>query len=171
MAAIYGNYEPRYDQAMSTFDQLDVAERLEELAGRIYRRLAEHYPAETPARFLFLRLADEEDQHRMRVKMVRARYARHDKALSAVRLDAAAAGRSIEAAERLHDRLAEWAPSSLAEALQLAIGLEDEFASVHAEAMLRDCEPDVRELFEMLASQDRLHADLLKSAGSEAQSG
>lgn len=151
---------------MSILDRLDLAERMEHLAGRIYRRLAEQFASDAATRELFLRLADEEDQHALRVQMLRSRYVRSDKAVGSIDLDVTKALKTAEAAESLHGRLSAQPPSSPDEARAIAVALEDALAAAHAEMLTRGCDEELRKLLTLLATQDRKHAELLRGRGT-----
>lgn len=141
-----------------------LAEQMEDAAERIYRQLADAFRGDRKGAVLFEKLADEEHQHMLRVRMMRARFVRKDTALTSVHLDMPAAEAVIARAERTCEQIAKNPPRTLEEARALAIALEDEMAAAHAEMLTRDCPPDLRSFLESLAAQDRHHVALLKSA-------
>ncbi len=142
--------------------KLAMAEHMEEVAEQIYRRLAEGFEGGTEGAVLFGRLADEEHQHLLRVRMVRSRYMREDPALTSVHLEMGAAEKVIRAGERMYEELAKNAPRTLEAARALALELEDGMTVAHAEMLTRECSGDLRTFLENLADQDRHHARLLK---------
>src|SRR5689334_10443 len=58
----------------SAYQLFQSAERLEQLAGDLYRLLAERFADDELARELFRKLADEEDQHALRIRLLFAQY-------------------------------------------------------------------------------------------------
>lgn len=147
---------------MGVLRQLELAEQVEETAARIYRRLAEQYDADPATRALFQTLASEEDQHAARVKMLRNRFVRGDRATKEIPADIAGAEKAAARAEEAYQELLANPPATAWAARQFAQKLETEFADIHAEMLARDCHPDVHRLFTMLAKQDRMHAALAK---------
>ena len=60
------------------------------------------------------------------------------------------------------ERLLESDPFLSAEQARQFMGqLEDKFALAHADAMVKTSDPAARLIFELLANQDRAHAELL----------
>lgn len=143
--------------------QLEIAERIEEVAGRIYRVLARHHGRDPEARGLFEQLAAEEDQHVLRVRMVRNRYLRDRDSVGDIggELSAATATRVVLEAEQLCDRLTGAPGMSLGEAKRLARRLEENMAQAHADMLTENSAPEVRTFLQFLARQDREHARLL----------
>jgi rubrerythrin len=147
----------------TSFDCFFAAEQVEDLASRIYRFVARQLAAQPEAERLFSRLADEEVQHGLRVRMLRTQYATDARRLKNVVLDYAA----IEGARRegemlLHLLTSSREPLTFAEARRLAIELEETFALVHAQQMAQCADPDLKAFFEALARQDREHVALLR---------
>ena len=68
-------------------DKLDLAERLEHMAADIYTLIAERLPQDEAARQVFTRLAEEEVQHAIRIRMLRTRYLGNPKAFGEIILD------------------------------------------------------------------------------------
>jgi rubrerythrin len=146
---------------MTSYAILEKAEQVERAAADAYRAGAAALQG-LPQAALLLRLAEEEDQHATRVRLLAARY-RHDARLfqnvqfKLVALDAELAHwsevrREIEAgryrgdAPRLLGRLAE---------------LEEQSAQSHAQVLAAAADPAVAEFFHKLAEQDRAHRELL----------
>jgi len=147
---------------VSTLQQFDIAERLEAVAERIYRALADHFSGDAEARLLFEQLADEERQHALRVQMVRTRYLRDSDTVTGLVIDVARAREILAHAERIQEDVSRQPPTTVDEACRLAGDLEEELSLAHAEIMTKDCPQDLRRLLESLAKQDKHHAALLR---------
>lgn len=146
---------------MSSYRVLEKAEAVERAAARAYRAGAAALRG-TRQGGLLSRLADEEDQHAARVRLLAARY-RHDASLfqnvdfKLVVLDAelaawGAAHQEIEAGRFGGD------PAAL---LARLASLEEQSTQSHAHVLAAGADPVVAQFFEQLAVQDRAHRDLL----------
>lgn len=146
----------------STYQLLGKAERLELLAEQLYLALEGRFGGETKA--LFHRLAGEEAQHAARVRLLAARY-RQDKRLVA----------SLAADTRTLDALILEAEAAVAAAvagawdgdagaaIEAAAGLERRFCTAHAQVLSEGGHPELRAFFDLLATQDKAHLELLGS--------
>jgi rubrerythrin len=145
-----------------TYAVFNKAERLEQLSAEVYRAAAEAFPA-APEAQLLKRLADEEDQHAVRIRLLASRY-RHDsslfqntdfklKALDALILEAQGLKREIDAG-RWKDDL----PGLIARLAEL----EARGESSHADLLAQGADPQVEGFFRRLAEQDRAHLEVLR---------
>lgn len=149
---------------MTAYEYFGRAERVEQLAAEIYAQLARDFAADRAASSTFRALADEEHQHAVRIRLMRERYRTNpglfermewleqelegvDRYVNELRDEVARGAWGIDLA-LVHPRLRE---------------MEDRLG-LHAERMARDADPDVREFFEALARQDRVHRRLFESA-------
>lgn len=144
---------------------LQLAQRVEALAQEIYTGLAEAFAAEPALSRLFRRLAAEEEQHGMRIRLLerhagRAPWPSELVERSCAELTAMAA--EMEGMRRDFASLP--MPPDAAEVLGLLVSMEDRFHSVHAQELARCAVPEVARLFSSLASQDAAHHELLRAA-------
>jgi len=148
---------------VTSYAVLEKAEAVERAAARAYRAGAAALRG-SPQGALLLRLADEEDQHAARVRLLAARY-RHDARLfqnvdfKLVALDAELATWTEAQREIEQGRWSGDAPGLLA---RLA-SLEEQSAQSHAQVLATGADPTVAEFFQKLAEQDRAHRELLES--------
>lgn len=149
------------ERGTGSLTQLDLAERIEEIAARIYRALAKRHAGSPEARGLFEKLAAEEDQHALRVRMVRTRYLRDNQSVGDIALDVSAAMDAVRRAEELCDRVAAAPDMTFTEAKRLARQLEEDLSRTHAEMLADSSAPEVRAFLESLARQDLEHARVL----------
>jgi rubrerythrin len=146
----------------TTYRVFELAEGLELLAASIYRAAAEAFAWDVEARALFARLAEEEDQHASRVRLLAARYRTDPRLVPAGVADLAeleglrAEGEAILAAVRA----GEWG-RDLGRAREKLAALEWRFQKAHAQALARQSNPVLREFFDQLAAQDEAHWKLL----------
>lgn len=152
----------------TTYDVLERAERAERLAGLLYRTVAEAFPeaAEVPT---FRRLADEEDQHAARIRLLAARY-RHDPRLfENADFKSRALDEVAHAVETLHAEViaGRWA-SDYPGLLDQLCALEERGAASHAEVLAEGAVETVAEFFRQMAAQDRSHRLLLAAVRGRA---
>jgi rubrerythrin len=148
--------------------KFDKAEQVERVAAKLYRQLAERFSATKATADTLSQLAAEEDQHAMRVRMLRDRYAKHPSAFEEVPLDLALMDELLAEAELLAQLFArEPFTLTVAEAREFMIKLEQRFASAHAQSMAVSATTELSTFFEALAKGDREHAKLLASLGSQ----
>ena len=148
----------------TTYQLFERAEQLELVAARIYEELAVRFSSNAGAHDLFKRLAAEELQHASRVRLLAARYRQDSRLLGAISSSAEVLQELVEAASAALAAVQAGAWDGDAErALGRASELELRFAEGHAQALIREANPDVRRFFEQLAAQDRAHLALLSS--------
>jgi rubrerythrin len=142
-----------------------AAEQLENEAGNLYRLLAERFAHDHAARDLFRRLAEEEDQHALRIRLLFAQYRKDPKLFEGAEA-LKTAGPDVDALlselKALGARLeaGSWG-SDLEEVQQHLAAVEERCAEVHAQFLARGASPEVGRFFEELARQDREHQRLL----------
>lgn len=146
---------------MSSYGVLEKAEQVERAAARAYRAAAATLQG-SPEGALLSRLADEEEQHATRVRLLAARY-RHDARLfqnvdfKLVVLDA-----EIAAWVEVHREIAAGHFAGDAPGLfRRLAALEEKSAQSHAQVLCEGADPSVAEFFNKLAEQDRAHRELL----------
>ncbi|HET8723655.1 MAG TPA: ferritin family protein [Anaeromyxobacteraceae bacterium] len=144
---------------------LQLAERVEVLAQQLYTDLAEAFAAEAELSRLFRRLAAEEEQHGMRIRLLgrhagRAPWPPDLAERSCADLEAMA----VET-ETLRTNISNLpSPPDAGRVLELLVSMEDRFHSVHAQELARCAVPEVARLFASLAAQDAAHHALLRAA-------
>lgn len=146
-------------------DCLEATERLERLAQHLYAMLAERTRNWPLLQRLFLRLAEEEEQHALRVQTL-ARHAppeRWNRAL-ANEVGAALLEMESELAALVADLSRRPDYRDSAEILRLVTAFEARLAGLHAERMAELFPPEVQRLFLALAAQDLQHVELLEHA-------
>jgi rubrerythrin len=153
------------EDAVTSRDCFRLAERIEVLARDIYTELAYHPGTPPGVGQVLLRLADEEEHHAQRIRLLKATHRNSDwaeKALIAIATDlqaiAAELGGLLVLARHRRD------PDDFAGMFDRLVDMEDRFAFVHAEELTTSAEPEVARLFEALARQDVWHRQLLERA-------
>jgi rubrerythrin len=143
--------------------RLALAIRVEQLAARIYRILAERFADDAKASAMFGRLAEEERQHELRIEMLAETLVRRPELDRALVLDLDKTERALAEGEALAAVLESPRPRPpLARARRLAAQLEGRFARVHADQLAAQSDPELREFFRVFVAQDREHAALLR---------
>ena len=144
---------------------LGAALRVEALAEELYAGLAATFEGQPWLRDLFLRLAAEEGQHAMRIRLLRIHAGRTPwsaATLQAVGDDLEALADAIAA---LRDEFRQLSGTADARGiLRRLAALEVRFATVHAEELARSADPEVERLFGSLALQDARHRQLIEEA-------
>jgi rubrerythrin len=141
-----------------------AAIELELRSASLYRALAERFSGHAWLRLLLDGLTEEEQQHAMRIRMLErvhpaSIWKPEDLPAFSTAIQAALA-RTMEVEETIA-RSGQIPPLSVLEAVRR---LEAATAGAHAEALARSAAPDVRGLFESLATQDRHHGEVLERA-------
>ncbi len=142
---------------------LSAAIRIETLAQDLYAGLAVTYQHQPFLRDLFERLAAEEAQHAMRIRLLErhlggATWAPQDLARISGDLDAMAAEMTA-----MKEGFRALAPGADARGVLTRLAkLETRFGSVHAEELARSANPEVHKLFAALATQDGRHRDFIQ---------
>lgn len=145
------------------YEQFRAAERLETLAGVLYRLIAARLPAGSKAAAVFTQLAAEEDQHALRIRMLRQQYQARPKAFQEPLLDLAEVNRLITEAEALQLCFANSETCSLEDARRFMVEQEKRFAVAHAQVLAATQDAAAAAFFRELARMDQMHARQLES--------
>ncbi len=158
---------------MTTRDCFHLAERIEIVARDLYAELALHPGTSHALGELMRRLADEEEHHAQRIRLL-ARTQRKEQ-WTGERLPVIARELQAVAGEQealLRRARTERLPSDLPALFDELVAMEVRFSFVHAEEMTRTAEPEVGRFFAALARQDGWHRQLLQkmrpTAGASA---
>lgn len=140
---------------------LEKAERVEALGARVYRLLAEGLADRPNAQGVFARLADEEEQHAARIRLLELKVAERPWNPE-LRLDHAGADALVAEAESLLQKaeLDAVAGIDLTTAARLLVESERRLAAAHAHSLVAG-DPDLEAFFADLAAQDRTHLEIL----------
>ncbi len=153
----------------SAYAKFELALEVEDLAERLYQRMASHFGDNPAARAIFERLAGEEQQHAMRIDLLRKKYMQDPARVPEIALDVEQSRQLLEEGAVLMQLLEAGDNSlTLKEAARMMVELEQRFSVVHAHAMAKSSDADLRAFFEQLAVQDREHAALLERFRSTA---
>ena len=147
----------------STF--LRAAERMEAVAQALYTDLAISFSDHPDLRQLFLRLAAEEEQHALRIRLLeryQGKLAWPRDVLAKFCSDCDALIAEMETMRR--DLGPFPASNDPATVLGRLAALEERFGLLHAQDLARYAGPEVHELFASLALQDAAHRVLIKAA-------
>ena len=139
--------------------------RIECLAQELYAGLAVAFLHQPYLRELFERLAAEEGQHAMRIRLLerhqgKAPWAQETIDRVSADLDAMAA--ELTAMQESFRKLSLAADAR--PVLRRLAEMEERFGSVHAEQLARSADPEIQKLFTALAEQDARHRELIRSA-------
>jgi rubrerythrin len=144
---------------------LGAATRIESLAQDLYAGLAVNYQHQPLLRELFDRLAAEEGQHAMRIRLLTGHGGKvswPQDVLDRISTDLDAISSEIAVRAEEYRKLS---PASDARpVLRQLADMERRFGSVHAEELAKVADPDVQRLFAALAKQDGLHRELIVRA-------
>jgi rubrerythrin len=149
----------------TTTQCLEAATRIECMAQEMYTGLAVTYQDQPYLRELFLRLAAEEGQHAMRIRLLerqRGKAAWPRQMLDRVCDDLDAMAQEMAAMRASFRRLSPAADAR--PALRRLAEMEVRFGSIHAEELARSALPEIQALFEGLAQQDARHRTFIQNA-------
>ena len=142
--------------------QLEMAQSVELVAAELYRLLAAKFVSGGPIATTFENLAKEEDQHALRIQMLRSQVSRRPMDFRQD-LDLSNIEALLEEAHMLRELFAQDAfRPTTAEAKRFMIELENRFYEAHAQVIVTMENEDLRGFFRSLAEQDRAHAKLLQ---------
>jgi len=139
---------------------LQICIDIEERVGDIYRELIAHPDACNELRSIWQEMADDEDRHAKRIRLVNDRLEMAgvaDLGLS----DEEVRGLLDRAGELLMD--AQESRLSLEQAIYASVELEDAFLKVHLGFAKTGGQPDLQTMFMALAEADREHTARLRS--------
>lgn len=144
---------------------LHLAQRVEALAQELYTELAVAFAGEPALSRLFQRLAAEEGQHGMRIRLLERHGGRSPWPAGVAERSCADLTAMVAEMERTRRVLSSLLPTTdAAQVLELLISMEDRFHAVHAQELARCAVPEVAQLFASLAAQDEAHHELLRAA-------
>jgi len=144
---------------------LAAAERMETIANSLYEDLAVAYAGQPELHQLFRRLAAEEAQHAMRIRLLQ----RHRGNSVWPRDVVERFGRDVQVLvgemEAIRRELGMTGPlEDATDLLRRLATLEDRSRSVHAQDLARHAGPEAESLFTTLALQDSAHGVLIQAA-------
>jgi len=147
------------------YDVFLKAEQAERLAGAIYLAIAEAFP-DAPEAPLLRRLAAEEEQHAVRVRLLASRYRHAPRLFDNVEFKLRALDEALAESEQLRLEIADgrWS-RDLESLLGRLVEMEKRGASSHADVLAQGADPRIAEFFRQMAAQDRAHIALLQPAG------
>ncbi|GEJ57131.1 ferritin family protein [Anaeromyxobacter diazotrophicus] len=149
---------------MTAYEYFGRAERVEQLSAEIYAQLARDFAADKEVSAAFRALAEEEQQHALRIRLMRERYRTNPalfERMEWLEEDLDAVDRYVR---ELRDEVARGAWGTEVALVHPRLLEMEERLGLHAERMARDADPDVRGFFEALAQQDRAHHRLFAPA-------
>jgi rubrerythrin len=150
---------------MTTEECFEAAVQVENLMRDVYVRLAGRYAAEATLKDMFLRLAEEEEQHAHRIRLLaRAQMDGAWASATAGRIARDLGSMSTDLLKMVEDLEAEWDGASARDVLRRVMEAEKRCASIHAEELASSAEIDVQMLFWSLSKQDVRHKELLERA-------
>jgi len=144
---------------------LAAAERMETIANSLYEDLAVAYSGQPELHQFFRRLAAEEAQHAMRIRLLQ----RHRGNSVWPRDVVERFGRDVQVLvgemEAIRRELGMTGPlEDATDLLRRLATLEDRSRSVHAQDLARHAGPEAESLFTTLALQDSAHGVLIQAA-------
>lgn len=140
---------------------LRKAELLEEKSAALYQAAAKRFEADLHWSRLFTRLAEEERQHALRIRMLGSRLRQVRGALKDASVQDGQIDELIAASDAVATRIASPDELSVSELLTTLRDLEERLDVVHAHMILASGDPGLVKFFEQMAAQDRAHAQLL----------
>jgi rubrerythrin len=148
---------------------LGAAARLEIAAQDLYTELSGKFFHEPYLRELFRRLAEEEGQHALRIRML-SRHQGNAPWTPEVLERAVTSLNSAEAALAVLKKELSVPTARLNGVMVLRrVGeVETQFNAIHAEDLSKSLDPKVQQLFTSLAEQDIKHRDLIQAAMTRA---
>ncbi len=150
---------------MTPAECFEAAVQVENLMRDVYARLAGRYAVEPRLKEVFLRLAEEEEQHAHRIRLLARTHAEGPWAeRTAERISRDLGGMSTDLLALVADMERDLEGHGAREVIQRVMEAEDRCASIHAEELAETAEIEVRMLFWSLARQDVRHKEMLERA-------
>ena len=152
-------------RAMNASECLRAAARVESMAKDLYAELAINFAHQPYLREMFERLASEEAQHAMRIRLLERHHGRapwSEAALARFKVELDAMRAEIEAVRKVAGSAI--GARSVGALLRRLTEMESRFGSIHAEELAKSASPEVRKLFASLAAQDARHSEMLQEA-------
>jgi rubrerythrin len=138
---------------------LTLCAELERTTGGMYRDLAAAHAGDPQLARLWLKTAQEEDNHARQFELARM----YGDQLGAVGVTAVTARALVDVAQEMRRRLATEARAPVA-ALRTAIELEERLADFHLTAITAFRSERLRKLFGAMMAADRGHVEALRAA-------
>jgi rubrerythrin len=148
---------------------LRAAARIESLAKELYAELSVAFTHQPFLRELFEKLAIEEAQHAMRIRLLERHHGRRpwsEERLQAFAVELREMTAEVEAVRTLARSAA--GGRNVGTLLRRLTAMEARFGSIHAEELARSAAPEVQKLFASLAKQDAKHSEMLRKAEARA---
>jgi hypothetical protein len=144
---------------------LTAAQRMETAAQALYSDLSISFSGRPSLRQLFQRLAAEEEQHAMRIRLLQRHHGKSSWPSDVLERFCGQCDAMIAEIAILREGLGTSPESRDARALLRRLAeMEDRFCSIHAQDLARYAGPEVEKVFATLALQDSAHRDLLAAA-------
>jgi rubrerythrin len=156
---------PSKGQAMTTEECFEAAVQVEHLMRDVYVGLAGRYTRDPARREMLRNLAEEEEQHAQRIRLLAKTqetrtWANETADRIAQNLEAMSA-ELLAIVSEMGDDFEGAAPDGL---LRRVMEAEHHCSSIHAEVLAESAEIDVQLLFSALAKQDVRHKEILQKA-------
>ena len=150
---------------MTTEECFEAAVQVEHLMRDVYVGLAGHYTGDPARREMLRHLAEEEEQHAQRIRLL----ARTQDTRTWAQETADRIAQNLEAmssellaiVQEMGDDFEGAPPDGL---LRRVMAAEEHCSSIHAEVLAESAEIDVQLLFSALARQDVRHKEILQTA-------
>ena len=150
---------------MTTEECFEAAVQVEHLMRDVYVGLAERYAADPVRREMFRTLAEEEEQHAHRIRLLaRTQDAGTWAQDTAVRIAQNLESMSAELLAMVAELGDDFEGAPRENLLRRVMEAEHHCSSIHAEVLAETAEIDVQMLFSALARQDVRHKTMLEQA-------
>jgi hypothetical protein len=144
---------------------LQAALHIETAAQALYADLAVAFAEQPNLRLLFERLAAEEEQHAMRIRLLERHQGRSPWPRDVIERFCGDCDGMVAEIAALRRELGPHTASNDARAvLRRLSDMEERFCSIHAQDLARNAGPEVERVFAALALQDAAHRDLIATA-------
>ena len=150
---------------MNASQILRSAARIESMAKDLYAELAVTFVHQPFLREMFERLAVEEAQHAMRIRLLERHHGRtpwSEEILERVQVELEGLASELEAVRKL--ARSSVGTRNVPALLRRLTKMESRFGSIHAEELAKSASPEVRKLFASLAAQDARHSEMIQKA-------
>lgn len=152
---------------MNASECLRAAARIESLARDLYAELSGIFTHQPFLRDLFEKLAVEEAQHAMRIRLLERQHGRRpwsEEKLRELETELREMTAEVEAVRKLARSAAGGRDAGAL--LRRLTAMEARFGAIHAEELARSAAPEVQRLFASLAKQDAKHSEMLRKAST-----
>lgn len=144
---------------------LNAALRMETAAQALYSDLSIAFSGQPSLRLLFQRLAAEEEQHAMRIRLLQRHQGMSSWPRDVLERFCGQCDAMVAEIVVIREELGTSPESKGARALLRRLSeMEDRFCSIHAQDLARYAGPEVERVFATLALQDSAHRDLIAAA-------